>query len=360
MPSFVPALPDHLAVVRLSAMGDVALTTGILLHWRETRGLSFSVLTKAAFAPLFAHHPAVREVIPLDPDDLHGVRQRRLFRSLAADLAGVPLVDLHGTLRTRLLGRVWRGPVYRYPKHALARRVFLASHGRLCRARLLRHNVPQRYWQALPLSGEAPGETPAAVALRPRLFPTAAELAEAEARLAPLRRTPGAPLVALHPFATHPAKTWPLDVWLQFAALLDARGIAFFWVGRGAALSSLSQQETARNLTNRTDLRQLIALLARADALVTGDSGPMHLASGVDTPVAALFGPTCREWGFFPAGPRDIVLQRELPCRPCSLHGKTGPAGICSRHLACMAGLTPEKTLEALTGLLRPLSSGNP
>lgn len=76
------------------------------------------------------------------------------------------------------------------------------------------------------------------------------------------------------------------------------------------------------DFTNRTDLRQLIALLAQADALVTGDSGPMHLASGVSTPVVALFGPTCREWGFFPTGENDRVLQAPLACRPCSLHGQ--------------------------------------
>lgn len=329
-----------MAVVRLSALGDVALTTGALLHWQATRGLSFTVLTRTAFAPLFLHHPAVREVVGLEPDDLRGKRQRRVFRDLAARFRGVPLADLHGTLRTRLLAARWRGPVYRYPKRALARRLFLLTRGRLGRS-ALRHNVPQRYSLALP----GGGKVPPAACLRPRLFPTVGELARADALLAPLRsgQALNAPLIALHPFATHAAKSWPLDLWRDFAALLTARGLSYFWVGQGPP-----PEGGIRDFVNRTDLRQLCALLARAGALVTGDSGPMHLAAGVDTPVAALFGPTCREWGFFPAGGRDKILQVPLACRPCSLHGKRA----CPRALACLAGLTPALALKAVESIL--------
>lgn len=336
-----PKSPDHMVVVRFSALGDVALTTGVLMRWRETLGLSFTVLTRESFTPLFFHHPAVREVVGLKPDDLHGERQRRLFRDLAARFQGVPLVDLHGTLRTRLLTVRWRGPVRRYPKHALARRLFLLSGGRVGRDVLLRHNVPQRYSLALPHDDEpAP-----AVQLRPRLFLTADELARADELLAPLRSAyaPCSPLIALHPFATHAAKSWPLNVWRDFAALLDNRGLPYFWVGQGTP-----PEGGGRDFVNRTDLRLLCALLARADVLVTGDSGPMHLAAGVDTPVVALFGPTCREWGFFPADGRNRILQIPMSCRPCSLHGKRA----CPRGLACLTGLTPALALETVESIL--------
>lgn len=327
-----------MVVVRLSALGDVALTTGVLLHWKQALGLRFTVITKAAFAPLFDAHPAVRDVVPLAPADGYGARQRRLFRALAARFQGVPLVDLHGTLRTRLLAVRWRGPVYRYPKHALARRVFLLSGGRLGRDALLRHNVPQRYSLALP----GKGTVPAAADLRPRLFLTPDERRRADEALAPLR-APASPLIALHPFAAHAAKSWPLDIWRDFAALLDKQGLRYFWVGQGTPPGG-----GGHDFVNRTDLRLLCALLARADVLVTGDSGPMHLAAGVDTPVVALFGPTCREWGFFPAGERDRVLQMPVACRPCSLHGKRA----CPRSATCLNRLTPALALEAVRNIL--------
>jgi ADP-heptose:LPS heptosyltransferase len=68
----------------------------------------------------------------------------------------------------------------------------------------------------------------------------------------------------------------------------------------------------------------------------------MHLASAVDLPVLALFGPTTREWGFYPAGERDKVLELNLPCRPCSLHGARGNAKDC----LCMRGIRPEEVFE--------------
>ena len=66
-----------MVMIRLSALGDVALTTGVLMRWRETLGLTFTVLTRESFAPLFFRHPAVREVVGLKTDDLRGERQRR-------------------------------------------------------------------------------------------------------------------------------------------------------------------------------------------------------------------------------------------------------------------------------------------
>jgi ADP-heptose:LPS heptosyltransferase len=74
----------------------------------------------------------------------------------------------------------------------------------------------------------------------------------------------------------------------------------------------------------------------------------MHLAGGVDTPVLALFGPTSREWGFFPAGERDVVLQLDMPCRPCSLHGSK----LCSHGAACLTRISPDMACKALLPLL--------
>ena len=92
----------------------------------------------------------------------------------------------------------------------------------------------------------------------------------------------------------------------------------------------------------------LCALLGSADAAVTGDSAPMHLADAAGTPVLALFGPTTREWGFVPSGDRDAVLELDLPCRPCSLHG----SGACPHEHACLAQIHPETAADRLASIL--------
>ena len=72
-------------------------------------------------------------------------------------------------------------------------------------------------------------------------------------------------------------------------------------------------------------------MLKRAAALISGDTGVMHMATGVGTPVVALFGPTVRQFGFFPYNAHASVVERNLGCRPCSSHG--GDACPLGHHL---------------------------
>ncbi len=176
-------------------------------------------------------------------------------------------------------------------------------------------------------------------ALLPCIFLTEEERADAAARLSMLFGGNARP-VALHPYAAHPNKTWPAGHWRELARLLDAAGIPWVALGRGTPLFP----GYPADLANRTSLRETSALLAASRALVSGDSGPLHMAGAVGTPVVALFGPTTREWGFYPAGSDDVVLERALPCRPCSLHGNTS----CRHAGRCLADISPEEALEAL------------
>ena len=330
----------HMVAVRFSSMGDVVLTTGVLLDWHKKHGTMFTVITKEAFEPIFDHHPAVLNVIGFDENDLHGQTQAMNFRGLMEKYRDSPLLDLHRNLRSAMMARIWRDAIICYNKMSLARRLFLWSKGRFFGEELRRYNVPQRY--ALGLYDKE--DVPSAAELRPCIFLSQDEKARAEEQLAPLR-TEGAPLVALHPFATHDAKSWPVDVWLRFASLLRQEGIGYFWVGQG---EELPEEENSRSFVNKTGLRELCALIGAADVLVTGDSGPMHIATATGTPALAMFGPTCREWGFFPSGEKDRVVQLDMPCRPCSLHG----SGSCPRGNACITGITPERMLDELKSML--------
>lgn len=327
--------PARHVVVRLSALGDVTLMTGVLEYWRRTRGWTFTVITRQAFAPVLEGHPAVRGVIGLRPEDLILPRQMGIFRELAATYAGQGLIDLHGTTRTRLLSLLWKGPISRYEKLGLERRLFLWSRGKLLGERLRRWNVPQRY--ALAVERIAPPREE----LLPRVWLSPAEQEEGRRMLAQLPDFFEGRPVALHPYATHPDKAWKEEHWTELMGRLEDRGLPWIVIGRGKELDGIP---AGRDYTNRTSLRETCALLRECRALITGDSGPMHLAGAVGTPVLALFGPTTREWGFFPAGPKDRVLEAPLACRPCSLHGKSR----CARNHACLYGITPEQLMKAL------------
>lgn len=336
-----PDMPKHWLVLRLSALGDVVLTTGVLAYWERRFALRFSVLTKETFAPVFAGHPAVDQVLGLDAAALRPAALFPWFRNLAEQHGDWGLVDLHGTLRSRLLSALWKGPVLRYPKYSIARRSFLASRGKFGRDRLLSASVTQRYALAME---ESP---PPAKELIPRIYLTASERAAGAARVNALGLPSGKRVVALHPYATYARKAWPVEHWRALAALLDKAGVSWVVVGRGQPLFP----GDGRDLTNGSGLRESCAILAACSVLITGDSGPMHLAAAVDTPVLALFGPTTQEWGFFPAGAHDVVLQRELACRPCSLHGDKA----CPREGECLRSIEPLDVLaQVLATIQRP------
>ena len=99
-----------------------------------------------------------------------------------------------------------------------------------------------------------------------------------------------------------------------------------------------------------TSLLESASFMDDCTVLVTNDTGLMHMASARKRPVVAVFGPTVREFGFFPQGPEDIVIERaELNCRPCShIGGDHCPLG----HFRCMREIGVDDVLDAVAHVL--------
>lgn len=331
-------------VFRQSALGDVVLLTGVLDYWRRTRGLSFVVVTAKALVSMFEEHPAVEAVVGLEGSERRGRPLARRMEAVAREHPGAGLLDLHGKFSVLLATRFWNGwpgPVRRYPKFTLSRRLYNRLHWNALYERLSRLNAPQRY--SLTLETEAP---PAAE-LRPLIRLREDEREAARERLRGLFGADAGRAVALHPYATHANKAWPAERWRELARSLEAQGRPSFVVGRAEEAERVFTGP--QDLTSATSLRETCALLEQAAALVTGDSGPMHLGTAVRTPVLALFGPTDRAWGFYPSGAADRVLEPTgLACRPCSLHGGRS----CPRDRECLRSITAGRVLETLTEMV--------
>jgi len=168
---------------------------------------------------------------------------------------------------------------------------------------------------------------------------------------------PAGPRLGIHPGSTWPTKCWPAEHFAEVARrALDAGAVVLLFAGPGeeALAANIAQavgDAAGRlvNLANMLTIPALAACLGRLDACLTNDSGPMHLAWAQGVPLAACFGPTVRQLGFFPRGPNSRVLETQLACRPCGLHGhKACPLG----HHNCMRDISPDRVWDVLKAML--------
>jgi heptosyltransferase-2 len=108
------------------------------------------------------------------------------------------------------------------------------------------------------------------------------------------------------------------------------------------------------DLTGQTTMGQLGAVLEGCDAFVGNDSGVMHIAAAVGTPVVALFGPSnYRAWGPWDPGGRSVVVSADLPCLPCFYRGHElgTPEGCPNR--SCLQLITVEQVVDAVQRAVR-------
>jgi len=337
-------------LVRFSSIGDILLTTPLVRALRRRHPEARIVyVTKQAMTPLVSDNPHVHEVVGLEPDE----PIRHLARRLRA-LRPTHGLDLHGSVRSaalRLLVRChWTG----YRKRKLARALLIATKLDVYGARV---PVAERYFEAARALDTRPDGGPPEFCLAQGARDRVAEwLAQ--------RALADAPLIALAPGAAHATKRWPLAHWIALADRLRAAGYRPVVLG-GPEDRGLAQQLAEggggggggggtrggqiESAAGEFSLQETGALLARARALVSGDTGVMHMATGGGTPVVALFGPTVGQFGFFPYRAPAVVLERPLDCRPCSA---TGTARCPMGHHRCLGDIAPAEVAAALQRLV--------
>jgi len=157
--------------------------------------------------------------------------------------------------------------------------------------------------------------------------------------------SPPRSLIALNPSARWETKLWGVDNYRALAQRLPRERVVFTgssseanWIGRLA--------QGCLNLAGKTDLAQLAELYRRCALLITNDSGPMHIAAAVGTPVVAIFGPTDPALTG-PYGKQHVVLRAGIPCSPC-----LKPYCTHTPRMECMSLVTVEQVLAAVQPFL--------
>ena len=183
---------------------------------------------------------------------------------------------------------------------------------------------------------------------------------DARRRAAELVATPkhGAPLVGIQPAAGRRIKEWdPLrfaEVGAALARTSDASVVLIGSTGdkpvvdavRAAWPSDVPLMEVPADI----DLVLLTAVLERLTLFITGDTGPMHLAAAVDTPVLAIFGPSLPT-RYAPLSARSRIVRIDIACSPCNLM-RQPPSRCLGRVPDCLAGISSDVVLRAALEML--------
>jgi heptosyltransferase-2 len=332
---FVIVAPNIL-VVRFSSIGDLILTTPLLRSIRERHPEArITFVVREDMADVLRHNPRIDELIAWP----RGASLLELARRLRAE-RWTHRLDLHGSLRSRLLRGMVGGRWTSYPKHRIRRNLLIMTHG--ARGGPLGH-IAERYFAAARQLDVTPDGR------APEFFTSPAAETAAAAFLAGHGLGRGRPLVALAPGAAHFTKRWPPEHWMALARQLSTTHDIV--VVGGAAERAVGDEmvaaagERAASAAGEVSLDGTAALLRHAVALVAGDTGVLHLATAVGTPVIGLYGPTIEAFGFFPYASTAITLQHDLGCRPCSSQG--GPVCPLGHH-HCLVKLMPEEVLAAV------------
>jgi ADP-heptose:LPS heptosyltransferase len=186
-------------------------------------------------------------------------------------------------------------------------------------------------------------------------------LPESDARLrARLAEDLPRPWIVLHPGSgdNFPGRRWPIERFAETGArLVQEHGGTLLLTGGGSEAPLLAElggrlgaaHAPFCDLGGALDLPMLVALLARADLLISNDTGPVHLAAAVRTPVVAFYGPNSpRLYG--PLGADHRPLYKPLPCSPC-LTNQNGKSSRCELPV-CIRRIHVDEAFAAASELL--------
>jgi len=372
----VNIVPKKILVRGVNWLGDAVMTTPALLRLREKFPKAhLALLTPEKLRELWLNHPAVDETISFAPGesvfsvgknlrggkfDLALVLPNSPRSALEVFLAGIPArVGCARPWRNFFLTQVVapRADAVKMRKRSAAeiRRLVAADVNRrkddraFTSAATAGHQIHEYLHLAAAL-----GANPEPLA--PQLFVTPEEIeaAKKKFRLEKITR----PIFGLNPGAEYgPAKRWPAEKFIAAAKEISQRtDCAWILFGGKSDAAITNQIESAIrkvavgkdqsavfNLAGKTSLRELMALLKLCRVLLTNDTGPMHVAAALGTPVVVPFGSTSPELTGpgLPGDPRNHLIKSDAPCAPCFLRE-------CPIDFRCMNGIAVDRVVDAV------------
>lgn len=352
-----PPPPQKFLLIRLDHIGDLLMTTpaihALKLRFPES---SLSMLISPSAQPIIVGNPEIDALFTFRVPWYDGGRAQRfpfrayfrLVRQLRKERFDVA-IDFRGDFRV-----LW---FFSFLSGAKQRVGFAGLGGEFLLTRSCPYDETMHFVEANLALVNCLDGPPAPPGIQYFLKVSSEDVSYVDKLLSELGISASDKIIGIHP-ATIPhwqLKRWPPE---HFAALADAlirrEGVKIVLTGGKDDASELTQvvaamQERVSVLAGKTSLSQLAELIKRCRLFISNDTGPMHIAVAVQTPLVAIFGPTDpRRSG--PYGNPELfrVVRHDVPCRhPCFV-------SACPIDHECMNGITLENVLSACQDLLHP------
>jgi heptosyltransferase-2 len=322
-------------IIRFSSLGDVILTTP-LLHVLKKKCPEYQLdyLIKQAYAEVLKNNPNVTNIITAS----NGLPFSEL-KSIKKNLKDYDvIVDLHNNLRTFYLKLFARAKKFTFRKYTFRKRLLVWF-----KINLLKNIPPviDRYLLSIEnlvnIHHEL-GKHP------PEIFIDDKTKKKVDNLFKELNIDLNKKLICIVPGSKHFTKTYPPDLYAELINRFDESKFNFILTGTGNDIHNIDIIKTGTgenvfSLYEKLSIIELAELMRRCDVVITGDTGPMHIAEASGTPIVMMAGSSVKEFGFYPQSKNAKILEIEIKCRPCSHIGRSEcPLG----HFKCMKEITPE------------------
>jgi heptosyltransferase-2 len=324
-------------VIQTAFIGDVILTLPLVQVCKRTvPEAAIDFIAIPSTAPLLRNHPDIRQVIVFDKKNTEkGIRGiLKIARRIKAEQYDLALIPHRWSAEIAWLGRVPETIGF-----DISARAFLLKKKVKYERNI--HETERNLKLLTPLGINWDSKE------LPNIYPGDGDRNAVNQLLTTWNIPTSDKCVAAAPGSVWNTKRWLEERFVELCQSLVRTGFETILVGgkEDGELCARIQQKVnsplVHNASGNLSLLESAELIRRCRVLVSNDSGPMHLAVAVRTPVIGIFGPTVPAFGFSPFGERDAVIEiKDLSCRPCSIHGgKKCPI----RTFDCMVRITSEQ-----------------
>jgi heptosyltransferase II len=332
---------NKILIIHTAFIGDLILLAPLVHETRKAfKDAAIHILGIPLVADVYEHDPAVTRFIAYDKKNkdkgcagFYRVVQK--LKRLKYDLALIP----HRSLRSALLAKLARVP---------QRIGFDQSAGSFLMTHLVeyKHNIHEVERNISLLESYLNRK------IEPKLtiITSDAQKQKAGQIIEKLNK----PVIAVAPGSVWFTKRWPTQYYAALISALLRANISVILLGgpkdRELVKALPTDRKNILNLVGQLSLLESAEVIGNCSLLISNDSAPLHLASAMNTAVIAIFGPTVPAFGFYPYKVKHKIIQNNLECRPCGMHGS---AECPIKTHECMKTLKPKKIFEETMTFLK-------